>query len=335
MRSLDLLKIAVPVVAVVGVVSLYINVFGQKPIIETTTPLSSFRIAVSQTPLSAPILIAQYLNLFKENNLNVKLVPCFGGVDCAERMFDAQADFATSSESVVMFDSFKRNNFSILTTFVNSDNDLKLLSISNIGVNSVQDLIGKRVGVVKASSSEFYLYSLLLVNGIDPKQVNKVYLKPEDLAPELYSYGVDAISVWEPYGYQTELKASAPIVNIGTQGIYHLTFNLISMNEYIHANESSVRTLIRTLDQAVNWINNNPVKAKNIIAEMLQLNYAQLSWSWDDYVFRLSLSNSLLSNLQLQARWAKESGLVNGEIPDYRQFLATDINLEPDGLVVE
>ena len=84
-----------------------------------------------------------------------------------------------------------------------------------------------------------------------------------------------------------------------------------------HSNDEALR-LLKALDLAVEWINNNPDQALETIATSLNLSVDQVAWSWEDLVFRLSLGNSLLSNIQLQARWAVESGLVNSEPPDFR-----------------
>ncbi|MCX9618868.1 ABC transporter substrate-binding protein, partial [Vibrio cholerae] len=35
--------------------------------------------------------------------------------------------------------------------------------------------------------------------------------------------------------------------------------------------------------------------------------------------------NTLLTNLQLQGRWALENKLVHGQLPDYRQLMADDL----------
>ncbi len=62
-------------------------------------------IAVSRTPLSAPFLVAEKLGFFKQQGLNVSLMPCDGGVACTKMMIDREVEYATASESVVMYQS--------------------------------------------------------------------------------------------------------------------------------------------------------------------------------------------------------------------------------------
>lgn len=280
-------------------------------------------IAVSQTPLSAPFLVAQEMGLFKKNGINVDIKPCFGGVACAKLLFTGDADYATASESVVMFNAFEHNNFSVLTSFVESDNDLRLLTINGNKITSIFDLIGKKVGVVKASASEFYFDSLLRVNNIPPDNVEKVYLPPESLIPSLLGFKIDAMSAWEPYGYELDMQVGPKVIDLGISGIYQLSFNLLTLNEHL-ADNAFNDGLLRSLREAILWINSNPDSAQNLLATKLDLPKAQLQWSWHNYVFRLSMGNSLLSNLQLQSRWALNGQLVSGKQPDFRTILAND-----------
>ncbi|KUI98016.1 hypothetical protein VRK_27170 [Vibrio sp. MEBiC08052] len=283
------------------------------------------RIAVSQTPLSSPFLVAKQLGIFAKYGLDVVFVPCYGGVACIRELFSGTVDYATASESVVMFESFRRKDFMVLSSFVQSDNDLKLLSLQRTGVRQVNDLIGKTVGVVEASASEFYLDALLLVHNLTNDQIKKIYLKPQLLTIALFEEQVDAISVWEPYGYQAALQSTEPLVDLSLSGVYQLSFNLLMMrSSYIQKQETHQR-LLQALADTIDWMHQHPESSRSLVGKALSIKETQLESTWKDYVFRLSLGNALLSNLQLQARWAIDTGIVNGSLPDYRKMFASDM----------
>lgn len=277
------------------------------------------RIGVTLTPIVSPFLIAEKLDLFEKYSLSVDLYPCVSGNACTQLMLDHDVDYAAASESVVMFQSHEHSEIALLVSFVESDNDLKLLTLSPNNIVSVAQLEGKRVGVIKGTASEFYFDSVLLANDLKELNVDKVYLEPHELVPALLSYHVEAISAWEPMGYQADLLSAADVINLGTRGIYQLSFNLLSTRPYLEFVGDEPQRLLQALNEAVLWINANPEQAQSIIAKRLKIPVNQVKWSWPDYVFRLSLGNSLLSNLQFQTRWAKESGLVAGSSPDYRE----------------
>lgn len=303
----------------IGVAALFASQYESR----NKTNDTKIRVGVSLTPLASPFLIAEHLGLFDDYDLDVTLYPCASGIACTQLMLNRDVEYATASESVVMFQSFERNDLALLVSFVESDNDLKLLTLNPSEIGDVGALQGKKVGVVKGSASEFYFDSVLIANNLKTLNVEKVYLQPHELVPALLSYRVEAISAWEPMGYKADILSAAEVSNLGTPGIYQQSFNLLSTTPYLEFAGNEPTQLLGALDEAVEWINANPDKALGIITKRLNIPANQVKWSWEDYVFRLSLGNSLLSNLQLQARWAVESGLVGSEQPDFRDLFFT------------
>lgn len=296
-------------------------VFGLR--LNQPAPSSQIKIGVSRTPLSSPFFIAEQLGIFKQFGLDITIYPCSSGAACTQLMLDRTVDYATASESVLMFQSFERDDISLLVSFVESDNDLKLLTLKPSNIRTVLDLVGKKVGVIKGTASEFYLDSVLLSQRAGKNAVEKVYLLPHEIVPSLLSFRVDAISAWEPMGYEADLLSAAEVSNLGTKGIYQLSFNLITRSPYLEFVGDEPVRLLRALDRAIEWINANPERSLSLVAQRLDIPLNQVEWSWEDYLFRLSLGNSLLSNLQLQSRWAIENELVEGSPPDFRQIFYT------------
>jgi len=281
------------------------------------------RVGVSLTPLASPFLIAEHLGLFEDHGLKVSLFPCASSMACTQLMLNRDVEYATASESVVMFQSFEQRDLALLVSFVESDNDLKLLALNTSDINQISQLEGKKVGVVKGSASEFYFDSVLIANNHKALNVEKVYLQPHELVPALLSFSVEAISAWEPMGYKADIQSTSEVKNLGIPVIYQHSFNLLSTAPYLEFAGQEPVYLLKALDEAVEWINANPDQASRIIAKRLNIPLNQVKWSWEDYVFRLSLGNSILSNLQLQARWALEEGLVVNDQPDFRELLFT------------
>ncbi len=62
----------------------------------------------------------------------------------------------------------------------------------------------------------------------------------------------------------------------------------------------------------------NRKESIEIIAKRHDLDKENLKNEWDDYIFELSLYQSLLITLEAEARWAIKTGLVNKkEVPNY------------------
>ncbi|GGP67945.1 ABC transporter substrate-binding protein [Shewanella saliphila] len=270
------------------------------------------KIAVSNTPLSAPLFIAQQQGYFDQNNVNVELIRFDGGVKCFDAMVNREADFATSSETVVMFNSFKRTDFSVIASFVESDNDVKLLSLNPQKYKHLDNLANARIGIIKGSSSEFFLDSLLIMYNKTQQPIQRVYLKSDQLLPALLNDKVDIISAWEPLSYllSTQMSRSPEIIN--SRGLYHLSFNLIGLKDS-HIEKDQKLALLKAINQATEFLNKSPKQAQQNMSQILEVDAQQLQYSWSDYTFRLSLSNALFSNIQTQSQWAIDNQLVPRE----------------------
>lgn len=290
------------------------------------------KIAMSTTPLSSPLIVAQELSLFEKHEVHVELLHVKGGHKSFGMMTSGEVDLATSSESVVMFNSFLRTDFSVLASFVESDNDLKLITLKSSAITEAKLLEGKNVGMIESSASEFFIYAYMILTGNKEIKFNRVFMDASELGPALLSGKVDAISIWEPLGYQLNKEYGDQISQFQTKGIYNLSFNLVAQKDSIDINLESYVRVLAAIDEAQNYIAEHPKRAKRIVSDFLHIPVTELEWAWSDYLFRLSLSNVLLSNLQTQARWAIATGSVTDTkgMPDFR-FLIDGRALERAG----
>ncbi|MCS0218515.1 ABC transporter substrate-binding protein [Vibrio alginolyticus] len=278
-------------------------------------------IGISKTPLSAPFIIAEHIGAFEENDLNVELIMCFGGVECSNLLLENHVNYATFSESVLMFKSFEYKN------------DIKLLTKKRSGIESIDKLPGKKVGVIKKSASEYYLDLLLQVNDIDLEKVEKISSTTQVIINHLMQGNVDAISTWEPYGFMAKNRINEEVKNIGIIGVYKLYFLLVSKEIHIEKSDQEVMKIIKSLHHSINWMDKNPHLTMKILSQKLNTTVEEISWGWDDYNFRLNLTNSLLFTLQSEANWALKQNYVEGQIPNYRKiFKENYINSYFDGL---
>jgi len=289
--------------------------------IPTAWSAEPLRISLSHTPLSLPFYVADKLGYFAAEGVNLKINDVIGGHRTMQQLLDGTADLATSSEAVVMFNSFKDNNFAVIATFVTSDDDTKIITRGDAGINRPQQFPGKRVGTVVGGSCQYYLETLLLLNGVDPKSVRLHNLQPESMAEALKKGEVDAIAIWEPFPYKV-LKAVPGAKVLAKTNVYRMTFNLIVHKKHLGVRDVDLIKLLRALDHAEQFIKTQPEKAKAILRDHLQLDQGFIDWIWPHNNYRLTLDQSLITTLEAESRWARQEGLVNGErSPNYLDFV--------------
>ena len=307
--------------ALVFSTSAYITQDNSEDSAERAKPHSAIKIALSTTPLSAPFYIAKAKGFFKIAGVNVQLIEMPGGDKCFTALQNKEVDLATTSNSVIMFNGFKHTNFEVLTSFVESDNDIKIITLEKNKITTPHELTGKSVGIVKGSASEYFLHTWLTVSGVDSTGISTKTYDVNKL-PEMLDKGeVDAISVWEPYAFKAK-KLIQPTQIMETKGLYNLSFNLVRLKSNTAKNDSQEK-ILEALNKAVHFIAINPEASQLILRRHLKLSQNFVDWVWQDYRFKLSLHPSLITSLENQARWAIASGLVEQTtLPDFKNLIS-------------
>lgn len=299
---------------------------AEQPSLDSEQYLKNISVAVSTTPLSAPFYIAEANGYFSEQGLKVNLVDTIGGHRCLTKVLNSEVEMGTSSDYPIMKRSFERNDFVIAATFVSSDNDVKLVACKHCGIIKPADLRGKKIGTVKGASSHYFLDRFLLFNNMSLSDVNVVHVEPEDQPLAIKNGRVDALSVWEPYAYHAKniLQSGAVIFPVGEY--YRETFNLVMKKDFLSENPKTVKKVLQALSKAIEFINNKPQKAQQILVTRLKLDDEFIALIWSDFNFELKLDQSLLITLENEARWALDNGVVKKtELVNYLDYIDSRI----------
>lgn len=281
----------------------------------------SVTVAVSKTPLSTPFYVAKSINAFDDTCVEVEYFDVVGGQVAFEKVMSGEVDFGTSSDSVIAFKSLTEQSFVTHAMFVQSDNDVKLVTRATDHVVSTMDLKGKKVGVTRGTASEYLLSTLLAIEGLTMEDVNLYHYKPEELIAGFSQSEVDAIVPWEPFAFQALQLLEDKIQIHDTKSLSTLSFNLISQTADSQLVEKS-KCIIQALHAAINYIASHPQESKKIVINELNLAPEFIDWVWPDYIFKLGLNQSLILNINSQAIWALETQMREfGNVPNSKQFV--------------
>ncbi len=301
-----------------------------KPLSSEEKEIYSVSIAVSKSPLSTPFYIAKSINAFEDTCVEVEYEEVIGGLVAFDKVMQGETDFGTSSDSVIAFKSLAKESFVTHAMFVQSDNDVKLLTHQIDGVKSVSELRGKKIGVTKGSASEYFLSTLLAIEGLTIDDVELYNYKPADLINAINNKEVDAIVPWEPFAFNAVKQFEDKIDVQETKNINTLSFNLISKK----ADDlliKKAKCVIQGLDVAIAYIASHPNKSKKIIIDELNLDPSFIDWIWDDYVFKLGLNHSLIFNIKSQAAWAIEMQMSEYNVmPNIGDFIDNRAMIQVD-----
>ncbi|WP_286270587.1 ABC transporter substrate-binding protein [Thalassotalea hakodatensis] len=302
-------RTAVMVIAALGCVFILLLKYIDN---NNVTQQHSVNVAVSLTPLSAPFYVAKAIDAFDKQCNSVNFVDVVGGKRAFDLVSSGHVEYATSSDSVIAYQSLHHTPLVTHAMFVQSDNDIKLLSNKAAYIRDIKHLAGKKVGVTLGTAGEYFLTALLALEGLTLEDIMVKNYLPDDLHSAILAEQVDAIVSWEPYAFQTIQIMGEDIKLHQTKNLNSLSFNLISTNRQAE-DITTTRCLLAGLIKATEFIAIQPKKAKAIVKNKLNVEQAFIDWVWRDYIFKVGLDNSLLLSIEAQAMWAFEQHLLSSK----------------------
>ena len=180
------------------------------------------------------------------------------------------------------------------------------------------DLQGKRLGVIPGTSGHYFADTFMLFHGVKIDSVTEQPLDPKDPVGALVRGEVDAAALFGT-------SVTDALNRLGPQGrvlpslpFFSVPFNIVSRPASQGVSDDDAIKLLRAVQRAMVLLQREPERARAIVAKALKVSADDLAKTWDGFEFRLHLSQSLITTLEAEARWALRRRLVPaGEIPDY------------------
>jgi len=296
------------------------NTAEQAELIELT-------LGVESSVLPSAVWVAENKGYFEEMGIDLDITEYDSGKASLSALLegDKGIDICTVAPTPIMFNSFEREDYVIIATFVYSWTDIKVSANKGNSINSVKDLIGKKIGVPIGTTAQFFVEAFLIKNGVSIFDVEIIDVRPSDLPNSINNNEVDAIVIWEPHGYNARQRLGDDALILPSPDVYQTTFNFVVMKDFAEDNPEALEKFIMAIDKATTYIDNNKVESQNIVAERLNLDQEIMVSCWDDFVFEVSLDQSLIITLEAEARWAIANDLTDAsEVPNYLEYFYMD-----------
>ena len=282
-------------------------------------------VGISKAFLSIPVYIAQKQGFFSDEGLDVTVKEYSSGKKATQALFAGKVAISTVADMPVVFESFKRQDFCIIATLPYSFPFVKIITRKDSGIKTGADLKGKKVGANRGTSSHFFLGVFLIHNRLSISDVEMINIKTVDLPAALKNNEVDAISVWQPYTQKAMQLLGDNAIELPSSEIYRTTFNFAVMKVFAKEHPEILQKFLRAIDKAAAFIRKDREKAQEIIAGSFNLDKNVVSAAWDDFVFGISLDQSLLVAWDDIARWAIKNRLVSKKkFPNYLNYICLD-----------
>jgi taurine transport system substrate-binding protein len=126
-----------------------------------------------------------------------------------------------------------------------------LVARNGSGINGMKDLKGKKIATPFVSTAHYQLMVGMKMDGVDPKGVNVLNMRPPEIAAAWERGDIDAAFIWDPV--LSKIKGNGKVIatsgSIGKKG--HPTFDGLVVNaKWAAQNEAFMVALVRLLAKA-------------------------------------------------------------------------------------
>jgi NitT/TauT family transport system substrate-binding protein len=280
------------------------------------------KITVAAGKAGVLVYIAEGQGFFEKNGLEVTIKDYQSGKAAADALIADEADISTSADFVFVSNSFDYTDLRVLGT-VATKQIKELVARKDKGISTIDDLVGKKIGVKKKSGAEFQLGVFLVFNGLSQKDVELVDLRPSEMLDAISNKDVDAVFVWDPYLYNIKKKLGEDVVTWhGGEDFYYV---LLTKEDWIENNPAAAERFMKSVLEAEDYIKDNPEDAKEFIKDRFDYDSAYIDYSWPNQEFAVTLEQAMLILFEDQARWAIKNNLTDAtEVPNYLDYIYTD-----------
>ena len=278
-------------------------------------------LAIADLPAFASALIAEAEGFYAAEGLDLKIIHCVNGLRCLKHLLDGEAQLATVADTPIVMAVHGGAKFDIIATIAVARHN-RFVARADKGIRSLADLKGKRIGYVKGTSGHYFTDTFLLMNGIDQSAVTMVPLSATEVVDSLVNGDIDAAGLYQPHGYLAMQRLGANAVQPASSRAYPVTLNLVASVGPSRIADAELVKVLRALRHANRFIEQQPERARALIAAKLKLDATLLAAIWGDKDFAVELSQPLITTLEAESRWAVREGLVSQRaMPDFLDMI--------------
>jgi len=229
-------------------------------------------VGYSALRITLPVFVAMEKGFFKEEGLNVKLIKFDTAQPMMQALVAGTVKVAGYTALPITYNAMLRGNkelYFITSLLEDNKHPITYFLVPNSARQgiSIADFAGKKIGILPTVAYQKWIEQILIKNGVDPKSVTVVPVAPNLQASALQSGQVDALLINDPVatamlqkGLARKISDEALVPKYLGEPMLFGSFNVDKA--WADQNPAVFNKLVRALDKAVVFHNNNPHAAK-------------------------------------------------------------------------
>jgi len=263
------------------------------------------------------ISVAVDKNMWKDQGLEVKVVPFNSGRESFEALIGGQLDFAIVAEFPAVIGAMRAQKFGILAS-LSRDRANRIVGTDKAGMQSVKDLAGRKIGTTVGTNIHFMLDQALKGAGVTAEIVN---VAPPDIVPALVRGDVEAATMF-PNFYASAKRALGDRYRDIPVKEYATTFVLLGSPEVMEKRPEVVKQFLAAMLKGEAMVLTNPGESQEAVARVVgkALPLDVIKAGWPEYEFRIQLDRGLLDLLVKEGEWIRDRGMIKNVDPTAALF---------------
>jgi len=259
----------------------------------------------------AASFVAEENGFFKENGLDVELRVNKSGSESVNQLLSGDVDIAHMTETPLLFALFdstyhsgeKKGDIQIVANMILDNKVQKVVGRRDAGIESPEEIIGKRVGLAGGTQSEYHLDSYLLEYQIEMTQIDTVHLSPQEQSQAILKGEIDVAVTWEPQASRIEYELGTNGIELNTRLTYSTLWLATVREHFAENNPDIVTSYLKSLRQAQIYILENPGEVIETMAERTSVPAEIIEDVISQIDYELNMSEKMLYLLDEQQEW--------------------------------
>jgi len=223
-------------------------------------------------PLTAnlPLFVALEQGFFKQNGLNVEASEATSPNDIVAALVSGKIDFAPVLAYNIIFSSATQypDTFKLFSSSEETETNYtaNIITRKDSPIISYQDLRGKKIGVYGGLVQVNFLKAILTGMKINLDEIKIIEINPKLQIQGLLAGEYDALSTTEPTSNIALLSGQAKLISDNPRVKFIMSpfpsTAAVLSTKFINERRVAAQAVVKSLNQAIDFINNNPVEAK-------------------------------------------------------------------------
>jgi ABC-type nitrate/sulfonate/bicarbonate transport system substrate-binding protein len=264
------------------------------------TSAKKISLLMGTTPHFGNVIIADVMGIFKQHGVQVEITTFSSGAVATQAFAAGAGDLVNAADLSALL-LWNRGHVGL--TPQAKFQDLTVV-VGRKSINTPSDLRGKKVGVLMASTSEYFTRIYLASGGMQFSDIDAINLPPAQMVNGFASGDIDAFVIWQPFGWRA-LEAVSDSHVVATAGKYIREYQFLTMRRgYYESQSAELVAFLSALNDASKWLSANLDEGARLVSKRIGLDDITVARRMFDHInFDLTFTPQLQRDMEAAAKF--------------------------------